>query len=287
MSLAMAVPGFLGAWLLVRQARHEPARSRLRALNRRVGWRMPEVLRTRLEVALQAAAVSASPEAALEMTAAAAVATAFVAFVMAPPLAPLAVVGIPVCSGVGLHLARHRRDRQTEAALPGALEQVAAELRSGGTVADAVAALAEADGPLGSDMARVRARAEFGAGLDRALAAWTEESDLHGVRATAGALAVATSIGGRAADAVEGLAASLRERLAVAAEARSLGTQARLSAIVVGAAPLGYLVLSLLVDPRALVALTGTTIGRFCLLAGLTLEALAALWMRRIVRVTP
>ncbi|HEX5586919.1 MAG TPA: hypothetical protein VFZ17_06400, partial [Acidimicrobiia bacterium] len=82
----------------------------------------------------------------------------------------------------------------------------------------------------------------------------------------------------------DGLASSVRHRLDAAAEAQSLSTQARLSAVVVGAAPLGYLAFASLVDARAVSGLVGTGIGRVCLIVGLALEALAALWIRRIVR---
>ena len=51
--------------------------------------------------------------------------------------------------------------------------------------------------------------------------------------------------------AIDGLAASFRHRLDAVAEAHSHSAQARLSAIVVGAAPIVYLVFSALVDPAA------------------------------------
>ena len=95
---------------------------------------------------------------------------------------------------------------------------------------------------------------------------------------------MAAALGGRAADAIDGLATSLRHRLDAAAEARALSSQARLSAVVVGAAPIGYLAFSSLVDQRAVGVLVGTGVGRVCLVVGIALEALAALWIRRIVR---
>ena len=88
------------------------------------------------------------------------------------------------------------------------------------------------------------------------------------------ARALCVSVGGRSADALDGLATSLRDRLAVAAEARALSSQARMSAVVVGGAPLAYIAWSALVDPHALHVLTGTLFGRVCLLLGLGLEAL-------------
>ena len=106
---------------------------------------------------------------------------------------------------------------------------------------------------------------------------------MPGTRAAAGALAVATTMGGRSADAIDGLATSLRHRLDAEAEARALSAQARLSAVVVGAAPLGYVVFAGVVDPTSVTALVGTGVGRVCLVLGLGCEALAAVWIRRIL----
>ena len=56
----------------------------------------------------------------------------------------------------------HRRARLVAAAVPDTLEQVGAELRAGGTVATALAAIAGGDGPLAPDLARVEARVRLG-----------------------------------------------------------------------------------------------------------------------------
>jgi tight adherence protein B len=91
-------------------------------------------------------------------------------------------------------------------------------------------------------------------------------------------------VGGRAADALDGLAASMRERLAVAAEARALSAQARYSAWVIGLLPLGWFAVATVTDPRSLSPLVATGAGRVCAAAGLALEVLGALWMRAILR---
>jgi tight adherence protein B len=168
-------------------------------------------------------------------------------------------------------------------ALPGALEQVAAGLRGGATVAETIGALADSRGPLAPDLGRVRARASLGPGLADALERWSTERDLTSVRAACGALAVAASVGGPAAGAIDGLAGSLRDRLGAAAEARALSAQARLSAVVVGIAPLAYLAFSAITDPSSLRVLVDTGGGRVCLILGLVFECLAIVCMRRIV----
>jgi len=98
---------------------------------------------------------------------------------------------------------------------------------------------------------------------------------------------VAHAQGGRAADALDSLATSLRERLGVVAEAHALSAQARYSALVVGIGPLVYLGFSMVVDRRAIDALTGTNVGRLCAVAALALEGAGAWWMRRVLASGP
>jgi Flp pilus assembly protein TadB len=80
------------------------------------------------------------------------------------------------------------------------------------------------------------------------------------------------------------LASSLRDRLGAIAEAHALSSQARVSAIVVGAAPVAYLGFSAMADPASLNLLVETGAGRVCFALGLVFEVLGVLCMRRIVR---
>jgi tight adherence protein B len=284
LTLVLVVVGPLTCAGLVAAGRRAAAADRARSLGSRSRWRVPARLRAPLLDGLRDADVPWTPEQAVEHWAIGAIAVVVLAGAVAPLFVIPAVLTVGAAGPVALVLTRGRRERAFAAGLPVALEQVAAELRGGGTVANAVERLAGTTGPVAGDLHRVHVRTQLGLPLADALAGWPSEHDAPGVRAAAGALSVATTMGGRAADAVDGLAASLRHRLDAIAEAHSLSAQARLSAVVVGAAPLGYLAFSTLVDPASVTALVDTGVGRVCLVVGLGLEALAAFWIRRIVR---
>jgi tight adherence protein B len=179
-----------------------------------------------------------------------------------------------------------RRQADLAAGLPDLLERVAAELRAGGAPLSAMAEAAK--GPdlpeaLVADVTNLVERAEQN-GLEAVLASWAAERPLPVIATVAAALTVAGGTGGPAAPALEGLAGGLRDRQDAAAEVAALSAQARMSALVVGAAPVLSLGLSALADPRVASTLVSTGAGLSCFMAGATLEALAALWMRRIVR---
>src|SRR5262249_33762194 len=234
---------------------------------------LPPALHSRVAAALDTAVIDVTVAHAMQIWAAAIGGATIVGLALggtagAVGSAALVAVALPAIV-VGL---KGRRARLIAEAVAPAIDTIASELRAGGTIATAVAHAAGADGPLARDFARVDTRVRLGAPLSDALAAWTSERDAPGVDVAAGALAMCTSVGGRAADGLEGLATSLRDRRAVVAEARALSAQARMSALVVGGIPLLYLAWSGIADHGAFHALTGTATGRACVAVGVAFE---------------
>jgi tight adherence protein B len=181
---------------------------------------------------------------------------------------------------------RGRRDRLIERALPDALEAIARAVRSGASLRQALqeAAGTTADSVVGGDLRAVVAAADQGEPLVHALDGWSRRRPLAGVRLTVAALALGTTTGGTHARAVDGVAATLRDRLALERELAALSSQARLSAIVIALAPIGFAALAIGSDARTADFLLRTPTGLACLAGGLALDGLAALWMARLTR---
>jgi tight adherence protein B len=102
------------------------------------------------------------------------------------------------------------------------------------------------------------------------------------VRLAVGALVLATQTGGPPARVIEDVASAIRTRQQVAREAHALAAQARLSAIVVGVAPVGFMLVTCLTDARNSHLLFGTPLGIACVVTGLALDAVGAWWMHRM-----
>ena len=255
-------------------------------LTPRSHWRLPDRVRVPLARTLHDADVHV--DARRQRSAcgwSAAVAVAVLSSMLVPGMALLAGVATLLAGPVALASRARGASVAFAAALPGALEQVAAELprrrhrRRGGRPPRArrqpgrrrPAARARAHAARARSERRTRrvaggARRARGAGRRRARSRWRPPwEDARPTRSTVWRRRFVT--------------ASTRS-----AEAHALSAQSRMSAIVVGAAPIGYLAFSGLVDPGSASALVGTGVGRVCLALGLGLEGLAALWIRRIVR---
>lgn len=234
-----------------------------------------------LDVAFDPAAV------ALTWTTAVAV-VPLAAFAFAGPgLAILTLVVVAAGPPATWRANRGRRDARLAATLPVALEAVARSLRSGATLGRAVGeAGAAVPGRIGADLLEV-ARAAEATGVVEALETWAHRRPLPGVRLAVAALCLGAETGGAQAWAVDGVAATLRQRLGTAAEARALASQARASAAVIAVAPLVFCALASATDPRVGSFLFRSGAGLAVLAVGLTLDAVGALWMARLTRLTP
>jgi tight adherence protein B len=181
---------------------------------------------------------------------------------------------------------RGHRDRQLESALPNALDGVARSLRSGASLRQAmVDAARDEHGPLAVDLRRLARDVDDGVSLGDALAEWAQRRPLTGVRLAAAALALGAETGGASAQAIDGVAATLRINLGIAGEVRALSSQARLSALVIVLAPVAFTALATSTDDRTAGFLFGSAFGWLCLTLGLALDAVGWLWMRRITNV--
>ncbi len=271
---------------LARAGARSDGRARARQLRPPVRV-LPPPIRDAIARRITRSDLALTPEAAVGWYLGGIAGVAWISLVLAPVLVLPGTVGAVVAGPVVLHRRAGRNDRAASGALPGILDQVVAHLRAGGTVPDALTTLAGRPGPLAGDLRRVVARLALGASLVESLGVWSAERPVADVAVAAGALAMVTSVGGAASTPLEGLAVSLREDEAARDEARALSAQARISAIVVGVAPVAYLVFSSATDPGSVRILVSSNAGRMCLVVGLGLEALAGWWMHRLVGARP
>ena len=180
---------------------------------------------------------------------------------------------------------KSQRGRLRGTQLPSALDRLATALRAGSPVPTAmVEAGATLQAPIGPELVALGREADAGRAIADVLDGWSRRHDDPGTRLAATALALSTTVGGAAGRAVDGVAATLRERLDLADERRSLASQARLSALVLAIAPVGVAVLLGAADGTSADFLLGTPAGWLCLCLGLALDAGGAWWMAQLTR---
>ena len=178
--------------------------------------------------------------------------------------------------------AAQARDR----AVLDALSTICETLRSGGSLDLGLAAAGrDVAEPVGSAFLRMRERLTLGRSFHEALAAWEREVGGDEALLLGSALRMHHRSGGSLTTVLESLAVSIRDRLDVAAEVRSLTAQARLSAWVVGSLPVGFLAFLALVSGPDFLRVFATSLGAALLIVGSGLQVAAAVWIRRILGV--
>jgi tight adherence protein B len=208
------------------------------------------------------------------------------AWVTAGPPTAVALAALAAAVPVVDRIRRHGVGRHARAVqLPEALDRMATALRAGSSLTMALAEVGQAlDAPLGPEIAGLAVAAERGRSLPDVLDEWSSRHDDPGTRLAATALVLASVVGTAPARAVDGVAATLRERLDLAAERRALAVQARTSALVLSVAPGVFASLLVVADTAAARFLLRTPAGWACLGVGLGLDVLGAWWMARLSR---
>lgn len=264
---------------------------RVHALRRRLGESrvcssLLPAAPVRVEQWLDRAGVEVAPAVAWSAWLGAAVAAGLLVLVAAGvAVAALAVGGVAAGPAIWLRVRRNEGDARLERSLPDALEAVARSLRSGASLRQAVGEAAVATpGRLGRELAAVARQAAHGATLVSALDALGVRRPLPSVRLAVAALCLGVETGGAQARAVDAVATTLRDRLGIAAEVRALSSQAQISGLVIGVAPVAFGAFAVTTDPRTGQFLFHTPVGVALLALGLALDALGWLWMQRLAR---
>lgn len=191
-------------------------------------------------------------------------------------------------------LSRWRRmvggaDTRADRSVPLLLEAVARELRSGASLSAAL--LVAASGPDldrgGTSSASALASAlRRGVSVADAVSAWVGD-DPSASRDLAGtALLVASQTGGATALVIDGVADTLRDRIALEREIAALSSQARASALLLVVAPIVVAALAAWGDPRIAGFLLGSPAGWACIVLGVLLDVVGAAWIHLTIRST-
>lgn len=169
--------------------------------------------------------------------------------------------------------------------LPEVLAGLAAPIRAGATLPQALAACAEeADLPLRRVLERTCRDLDAGVSQDQALELFAERCGVPEAHLAARALRVGRRAGSELARVIDEVADTMRERERLASELRASTAQARMSAIVVASLPVVFLALMSTGARDQASLLFGEPIGWLLLGVGGGLEGAGILWIRKLTR---
>jgi tight adherence protein B len=123
--------------------------------------------------------------------------------------------------------------------------------------------------------------------LERSLRGWADAVASADARLLVGVLELHRRTGGELPRVLDGVAATLRDRRAAAREVRALTAQARLSGAILGLLPIGFFLFLAITSRDDITAAFHSAAGITAVAVGLAMQALAFLWIRALLRVTP
>jgi tight adherence protein B len=201
------------------------------------------------------------------------------------PLVVLAALAGPVVADRAAARWGGRRSLRIEQQLPEALALQASALRAGHSLAQSLRRVAdEVASPLGAETSRTVHEIDLGAAFDAALEGLSARAAGRAVDLWTTAMLVHRQTGGNLAAMLDSLAGRLRERARLRGEVRALTAQARLSGVVVAAAPVAFFLLLGLSSRAQMAEAFSTPVGLGALALGLAMEVAGFLWIRRILR---
>jgi tight adherence protein B len=160
---------------------------------------------------------------------------------------------------------RRRRNRFAEQ-LPDALQVIASALRSGHSFAGALAVVVEsASEPMKSEMQRVVADEQLGVPIQNSLGVVAERMASRDVEQLALVAQLQREAGGDAAEVVDRVAETVRERFDLKRLIQTLTMQGRMSRWIVSALPIVVVIAVALENPHYFHPMTSTTGGRIVL----------------------
>jgi tight adherence protein B len=165
-------------------------------------------------------------------------------------------------------------------------EGVASAVRGGLSISQAVEfAAEEAEQPLRRATSAMLGSRRMGMPLTDALDGFADTVGTEETRLLALVLGVHHRSGGNVADALDEITSTIRHRLDLRRELRAITAQGRISGAILGVLPLAFFLVLSVTSRGELEPVVRSPAGVVLVSSGLALEALAYLWIRRLLRV--
>jgi tight adherence protein B len=202
-------------------------------------------------------------------------------------------IGTVAGGGVGASVPfflRRRHDRGRVEALERQLaelvETVALGVRGGLSIQQSVElAAGESEPPMEGLLRRVKAEVDLGTSFETAMDHFQRDLASDDGRLFGLVIGIHARSGGNLTGALEEVATTIRHRIGVRRELRALSAQGRISGAILGSLPVAFFLVLGATSHRELAPVYRSGLGMAMVGAGLTLQAIAYVWIRRLLRV--
>lgn len=170
--------------------------------------------------------------------------------------------------------------------LPDFIESILGSLKAGLSIIKAMQVkAAKNDGAISSEINIVLKKIDLGQSLSQAMNELKTRVPLKENEIFVAAINTAIETGGNISYVLENILVTLRKREELKRELKTMTSQGVLSGIIVGLLPVFLLIIIFFIDPQFVTPLFTTTTGNILLIAAAGLEAIGALFIKKIITI--
>jgi tight adherence protein B len=258
-----------------------------RAVNLTGRFAVDRGIMPKLERSLEKADLPLQPAEALFVYAAAVGLIALASLlILAPILAVLLVFIVAILPWAALAFMGSRRQKKFTAQLPDMLQLLSGSLRAGFSLLQGVEAVSQEVGdPMGRELRRVLTEARLGRPLEEALDDAASRMESLDFEWAVTAIRIQREVGGNLAELLQTVGETMLARERLRREIKALTAEGRISAIIIGALPVGLGFMMYAINPSYMKVLFNDGFGQFMLAASSLWAVFGFWWMYKTIQI--
>ena len=185
-----------------------------------------------------------------------------------------------------LDFLKNKRLKNLNEQLPEALSILANGLRAGYSFIQSMdVASKELEGPIAEEFAKSIRDNSIGKPIEDAMLEMSERTNNDDMDLFVTALIIQRQVGGNLAEILDTISETIRERVRVTGEIRTLTAEGKLSAIVIAILPIAISIVIGFLNPQYISTLITTDIGRIMVLVSIIMEIIGIFLLKKIVTI--
>ncbi|MDO9574648.1 MAG: type II secretion system F family protein [Candidatus Contubernalis sp.] len=188
--------------------------------------------------------------------------------------------------GMFIHIKKDKRMLTLNLQLPEALNLISNGLRAGYSFTQAMAVVSrEMQTPISYEFGRILKENALGKTMDDALLNFSARTDNEDIDLFVTALLIQRQVGGNLAEILDNIGHTIRERVRIQGEIKTLTAQGRMSAIIIVALPIGVAAFISVLNPEYMLPLIQEPLGRIMIAMAILSQFMGIVFIRKIINI--